>query len=282
MGYIKNIAHSKQRGGYSKMAFSALKFIFNGIPSEMHSLNISSDDSGESDTDMPGDVELVTEKLFRRTDEFLYGASIIAPLSFPVKFTTDNEELTSLDLQLIGKWLFGKKQYQTLQIIQPDMQDIFYDCFLLEPKIFRVGNIIRGVSCIVRNKSAWGFTSKKTFTYNYPGGAFNETIIHNNSSDDSGYTNPDLKITFDNFGGDFTWTNITDNNRVSSLTSMSANEVVTIKNGLQIITSSTGLKRLSNFNKNFFRLLSGKNEILLNGNVVEFELSYPLAKKIGG
>jgi phage-related protein len=258
------------------MAFYAKRFVFDNVPSEIYSLMISSFESGENTTNMPGDIKLYSEKLFRRTDEYLFGVSVEPMLEFPVSFTTDNDELTAKDLQLIGKWLFGRKNYAELRIIQEDMEDVYYDCFLLQPKIYRAGNIIRGVSATVHCRNAWGISKEKNYIYGV--GSF----FHNNLSDNNDYTYPKTTITTDVFGGTITWINVSDNNRVSSITGLLANEVVTIDNDLQIITSDTGLRRLSNFNKNFFRLKSGANNIIITGACSSFVINYGMAKKVGG
>ena len=53
------------------MAFYGRNFTFDGISSEIHNLTISSTD-GESSTSGTN-VQLITEKLYRRPKEFLYG-----------------------------------------------------------------------------------------------------------------------------------------------------------------------------------------------------------------
>ena len=259
------------------MAFYARSFTFDGIQSERFSLTISSADSNATETsNMVGDSKLYTEKLFRRTDEFLLGVSIDPVLEFPITCMTDNTELTAPELQLIGNWLFGKRNYAELRIMQPDMGDVLFDCFLINPKIIRVGNLIRGVSATVHCKNAWGLKQAKTYTYS------TSPITHDNLSDESGYTYPTLVVTTDAFGGTITWVNTSDANRTGILTSMQANEVITIDNSLQIISSSTGLRRLANFNKNFFRLVNGRNTITFSGALASFAITYSDASKIGG
>lgn len=264
------------------MSFYGRTFTFDGIPSENYSLTISSASGGDETSNLPGDVKLYTEKLFRRNDEYLFGVSIEPMLEFPVMFTTDNVELTAKDLELTAKWLFGRKNYCKLKIMQEDMSDVYYDCFLITPKIYRVGNVIRGVQAIAHCKNAWGLTDVKTWNYSFSAPVVGQSITNNNLSDDSGYAYPSLVITMSALGGDVTLTNTSDSNRIFTFTGLQSNEVLTINNSLQTIVSSTGLRRLSNFNKNFFRLKSGKNIITVDGNLSSLSIAYPLAKKIGG
>ena len=265
------------------MAFYAREFSFDGIPSSNYALTISSTtDGSEVSTNFPGDVKLFTEKLFNRTDEFYYGASVEPSLEFPVTFLTDNEELMAVNLEKIGLWLFGKRNYSDLKILQPDMQNVTYRCFMLQPKIIRIGNTIKGVSALVHSKDPWGLSEEKMYTYTFTPPVSNVVITNNNLSDDSGYLYPNMTITMADTGGDISITNTSDNNRVFSFSGLLANEVITIDNSLQIISSNSGLRRLGNFNKNFLRLVSGSNNLLITGAVTQITLEYAEARKIGG
>lgn len=263
------------------MSFYATRFSFDGIPSETHSLRLYSTNP-ETSTTLPGDIKIYGEKLFKRTDFYFYGASIDPMLEFPVTFITDNDELTAKDLEQVSSWLFGRSTYGELRIIQPDMQDVYFECFLSDPKIYRVANIIRGVSATVKCRHPWGLTKVKSYTHTFTPNASNAEVRHFNGSDHSGYTFPILELTVDAFGGDFSITNTSDSNRVFTFTGLQSNEIVTVNNSLQIITSSTGLRRLSNFNKSFFRLVQGLNVLTVDGNITGLKISYAQARKIGG
>jgi phage-related protein len=77
-------------------------------------------------------------------------------------------------------------------------------------------------------------------------------------------------------------TNLDDSNRVFSFTGVSPNEVLTVNNSLQTISSSTGLIRLSYFNKHFLRLVPGVNRLRIQGNVGSVAMTTQfVAKKIG-
>jgi phage-related protein len=265
--------------------FWSKSFTYDGIPSANYSLLISSMDNSSNSVDtssFPGDVKIYSEKLYRRTSEFYYGNSVEPMLEFPVKFTTDSNNLTAVDVEKIGKWLFARKNYATLKIIQDDISDVNYNCLLIKPQILRIGNLIRGIDCVVHCKDAWGLSNIKTYTYNFTSPASSVPVSHNNQSDYIGYTYPTLVITMADTGGDISIINSSDNSREFSFTGLLASEVLTIDNDLQIISSSTGLRRLSNFNKKFFRLKSGLNILSVTGAVDQIKVSYANAKKIGG
>lgn len=267
--------HKRKEGKH--LSFSATRFEFANKSSEDYSLTISSFGSGEDTTVMPGGVKLYTEKIFRRTSEYLLGTDITPMLEFPIQLTTDNGELSAVDLQTIGAWLFERTNYEDLKIMQPDMTSVKYRCFFLDPKIIRVGNKIVGVSATVHCQDAWATGEEKTFTYTGVG-----SFVHNNSSDNNNYTYPITIITANAFGGTLTITNTSDANRITQFTTIAANEVLTIDNSRQTITSSTLLRRMSNFNKKFFRLKRGINNLTISGNIASVVIKYANARKIGG
>lgn len=263
--------------------FWTKSFTFDGVPSENYSLLISSmANNSEESSSFPGDIKIHSEKLFRRSNEFLYATEINPVLEFPVTFTTDSGDLSGVDVENVGKWLFGRKNYAKLKILQYDISDVIYTCLLVKPQIIRVGNLVRAINCVVHCKDAWGVTESKTFNYTFSPPCVNIPITNKNRSDDTSYTYPTLIITMSGAGGDVSLTNTSDASRIFSFTGLLANEILTVNNDLQILSSSTGLRRLSNFNKKFFRLVNGTNTILVNGAVSSIVVQYPLAKKIGG
>ena len=131
------------------MAFYAQNFVFDNIPSETFSLIISSSDGGEGTSNGINDVEIRTKEIFRRPKPFFYGVQQSSVLEFEVEIMTTEQELTAIDSALIQKWLFGQSTYKKLRIVQYDMEDIYFNCFLKSPQIKRVGNIIRGFTATV-------------------------------------------------------------------------------------------------------------------------------------
>lgn len=261
------------------MSFFGSAFIFDDVPSEIYNLYISSPDGGMVETSGSGDVEILTQKVFRNPKPYLLGVQQSPVLSFEVQFTSPNE-LMSDDIRIIQAWLCGRQTYKKLQIIQADMQDIYYNCFITNPKIIRAGNMIRGISATVICDSpfAWGFP--QVFTLDYPNGTANVNVSINNISDNTYYEYPSVFIIMDNLGGTVRLTNNSDNGRQFQFIELSALEELTIDNEKCIITSSTGLRRLSKFNKNWFRLVNGENNINAFGNFEHLEITYNPARKV--
>jgi phage-related protein len=269
------------------MSFYGRSFMFNNIPSEYLGLYISSSEiSTVRNADYSGDtagsdVKLYTQEIFRRPSPYLYGVQQTPVLSIPVSFTSRGE-LTAADAQIAARTLFGQQGYGKLWIIQEDMQDIYFNCFFTQPKILKLGNIITGFDSTIICDAPWAWTFPKTLSINYPDDVISTQIIFNNQTDNNFYTYPQLSFTVSNVGGSIQLVNTSDANRTFVISGLSGNEVITFNNDLQIISSSTGLKRLSTFNKQWFRLVRGKNVINLLANINNISMTYSFARKVGG
>lgn len=261
------------------MSFYARNFVFDDVPSEIYGLIISSSDGGDSSSSASMDVELKTQSVFRRPAPYLYGVSQSPVLEFEAEITSIQGDFTAIDSSLIQKWLFGHTNYKKLKIVQPDMEDIYFNCFLKDPKIKRVGNLIVGYifTVVCDSPYAWGMT--KTVTYTQP----NRTYILYNESENNFYTYPNFTILMDGGTPFFKITNVTDNNRVFHLQNLSVGETITVNNDLQIITATLTPNILSKFVSpiQFFRLLPGANELFLEGNFVTLDISYKTMRKGG-
>ncbi len=262
------------------MSFYAEDFIFDGKPSQELGLTISSN-SPEDSTDASSDVDLILEHIYRRPVDYLLGTDQNKKLSFPISFNSESY-IPATFAPYIARKLFGQKRYKKLQVIAPDYSQYYWNCFLTQPKLKTVGGQIVGWDCVVQCDSpfAWSFARPNNFTFTPP--ISNYSAIINNRSGNNDYTYPTIVFTMSNVGGSFTIQNSSDGNRLFQFTALAANEVVTVDNNLQIITSSTGLLRLSHFNKYFFRLIPEINSLLFSGNVSSMSISYPDAQKIGG
>lgn len=290
------------------MSFWAREFAFDGISSSMYDLVITSEGLGgsshESSDSGNNDIQLYTESIYRRPVEYLYGVQQTPVLEFTATVTSPSM-LTSVDAELVQSWLFGQMNYKKLQIMQNDMQDVYFNCFLTQPKILRSGNFIRGFDFTVHCDSPWAWTFPKTIslTNNFNG----NTFAFHNQSNSAYYLYPKLDILLTG-GTDkgVKITNITDNGRVFQLYGSIANprnyvnpyEGFTIDNDKQIFQAYSGATftnnklnisnailspgRLDIFNCNWLRFVPGQNLLIAEGNISNVSMTYQFARKIGG
>lgn len=266
------------------MSFYGRSFLYNSMASDMYGLFIRDIDAQAINKTMGStEMEIYEEKTYRRATPYFYGSTPAKKLSFPMSAYSD-EELTAEQFQTVQAWLFSSRTYKKLQIVQFDMQGVYFNAILNSPEIVRVGNQIFGFTCLVNCDSPFAYKFPKTTTYTYTDPSVVASEIFYNGSDDKGaYLYPSLVITMNTFGGDISIENESDSSRTFSFTSLSAGEVITIDNSLQTMVSSTGLKRLSSFNKNYLRLVPGINRLNISGNVASIAMTTQfVAKKIGG
>jgi hypothetical protein len=265
------------------MSFFANSFIFAGIPSETRNLYLGEfSNSGDYSGASSSDIQLLTQKLYRRPIPMLFGAEQIPVLSFPLSVYSP-DEISMQDYSSMAGWLFGQQNYAELFICQGDMTDVKINAFLTAPQIVKVGNIIRGINCTVIADAPWGWKQDEEYTFTFPDEySVNQTIEIFNSSEDAFYTFPtEMVVTANIFGGDIYLTNISDNNRVSTF-SVSSGEILTINSDMQLISSNINTYALSQLDTGKWpRLVQGYNQILITGNISSLYIKYPVAVKIG-
>lgn len=124
------------------MAYSATEFIFDGIPSGLYGLQIMNfDNNSQNDSSGLGDLKIETDRINRNPMTYLLDATYDKPLEFKLHFGSPIP-IDRHKLSLIQRWLFGHKEYKKLQIVQDDLQNIYYNCILNKPKIITISNEI--------------------------------------------------------------------------------------------------------------------------------------------
>jgi len=269
------------------MGLIARTFIFDDTPSEVYNLYVGELGStggggGESTIQGSSDVTLLVQKLYRRPIPLFFGTDQTPVLQFPFSAYCP-DSLDAPSYSEVSSWLFGQSEYKKLRFCQEDMAEYYFNCFLLNPQMVKVGNYIRSFNCNVVCDAPWAWSEPETHLYTYNANAYNniDTIYFLNKSANNFYTYPtSVIITANIFGGSVSITNVTDNNRLFLLTLL-PNEVATLNCDTQQITSTTSTYPLYNFNLNFLRFLKGFNTLSVSGNITSLSITYPIAVKVG-
>jgi len=259
--------------------FNGCEFIYSGISSINYSLRIVEFDStGKQEYESGGESKLLIDTIYRKPKVSYYGRTRDVQLG--LDFTVASFDALSVeDQSLIKAWLLGSPKYTTLQIIQDDMSSIFYSCIITKASDIKVGNMGYGLNIHAECDSPWAWEEVKTLTKTYGGGGVaNETFNFYNASIDQDYTWPTIEFVTNSIGDGITLTNSTDDGRQFVFAGLSANEDIKVDNYNKIVTSSTGLYRLSKFNLKFFRLLQGMNSITILGAISSFKMTYQFAR----
>lgn len=267
-------------------SFYAKSFIFDGVQSERYGLSYINLETGMSDSDSGNKVEVYEKYIYRRPKPFYYGRTQNTPLEFDITLGSE-DVIDGTTRNLIQRWLLGRMEYLPLQIVQCDLQDVVFYVMFTESTGMYIGNMNYMLRLHAKCNSPWGYTFPKSYYVNYN----NEDILDRsfnfyNSSVNNDYTYPKLTILtnnlFSNVG--FTITNVTDTNRVTSMSGsgVSGNSTIVMDSDLQIASSSSSQNVLGQFNKNWFRLLPGNNNVRLQGAIKTFKMDYTFARGVGG
>lgn len=262
------------------MSFWAKSFVFDGIPSETYDLFlISNGGAGVIENSGSNSVELYTQTVYRNPKPYLFGTQQSNVLTFTLSFAS-LKPISALKQQVIQKWLFGHNTYKKLQIMQCDMDNVYFNCILNNPTVTTVGNYAYYMTCDVVCDAPWAWEFPKKYSY----GPFTVegSFVHNNTSDNNYYTMPKITVQISDYGNTFQITNITDNNSSCGFTNLSPSEILTIDSERAIIKSSTGLLRVGNMTGTMPRLLPGVNIIKIIGSISNITIEYQNARKVSG
>lgn len=273
--------------GGDYLAFYGLHFLFDDQYSKNYGLTIAAI-NGNSTTEASGgsNIEIFYDSVYRKPKKYIYGSSPEEVLTFEMEVVSE-KPLYGLKRSKIQKWLFGRTKPCKLQIIQSDLQDIYFNCFLTDSSLIYLTNECYGFRFTVECDAPWAWQLPKTYTFRRPAEAtrFTQKIHFYNDSDDTDYTYPLIEMQASSTlmnDGEVSIINHSDDGRTFSFTQLKKDEVVTVDNEIQLLSSSEGRLLSENFNKNFFRLLPGANELEINGEIQYLKITYSNARKVGG
>lgn len=264
--------------------FYGSSFIYNNIQSELYDLRIFSiNPSGLSESSAGGDSTILEKWLYRREVPYFYGRYFSTPLEFDITVGSFSY-IDGGTRHAIESWLLGKSTYSPLRIVQDDISDTVFNCIFTRSSFLYVAGLSYALTLHARCDRPWGISYPPTLTKTYTGGLASETFTYINDSAYKGYNKPVLSFVMDNSPTTNRYISIinaSDSNREFRFDSLNPNEEITVDNDKGIITSDTGYLRLSNFNKNFFRLVQGANNLTLSGYITSLSMDAIFAKGIG-
>lgn len=208
-----------------------------------------------------------------------------APLTFDMEVVSE-DAVSGEWRRKIQKWLFNQRGYQKLYVDRADEffgevfnvengvpARMYLNCKFINPEKIEGNGGIAGYKFTVECDShmAWQEPIKKK--YLLPGGAEAVTMIeHTIDTDFNDYTYPRITVTTGELGGEVSIINLSDEQtRATSFSSLDANTVVVL-NGAFNFVSDGYYERF--VDRNFPRLLDGKNQIRISGDVVSLEIEW--------
>lgn len=260
--------------------FTATKFIFDDIPSDTFGLMIYDikNNTGIQDSELGGAWKMVESRIPSSPFPIVFGAEYDEPLKFSITFGSD-AQFDRNYLHEISTWLCKPGQYRFLDILQYDMEDVRYKCFMSNLKLITLENLPLAFTAEVECDCGYAYSYPRKITK-----TVNSSLALNiwNDSAYHGYLYPILRIKPDTATSTIQIINKNDNNRMFQFSSLSMNgsDEIYIDNQRQIITCTNGANLYTKFNMKFLRLLRENNELIVNGKCV-ITIEYSLLRIVG-
>lgn len=255
--------------------FNAYSFIYDGVPCDKYGLLISDLDGNgiKESSDFNSAIRTINPP--NSFEHIFLGYDSKEVLSFEITLVSERE-VDAYTRGKISKWLVGRNGYKKLQVVQQDLSSVIYYCIFTSMKTTYISGYAHAFTLTGQTNSPYQFEKNKEISETVSGSK-EITIINNSDIED--YIYPDIRITTST-SGDIEIINLSDDSRSFKITGLSNNEIVTISGKTQTVVSSTELNRLGNFNKHWFRLKDGANNLQIKGSgIIKFTI--PVIRQVG-
>lgn len=271
------------------MELSGSHFIYNGTSSREYGIIFANANTSRI-VSLAGETNSITVYNKSGKRNYFIGESYEdSPLIFEAEVVTDDDRVLNVSTRReIEKWLFHQNDYRKLYIdmacdpfgetyetIDGEQKQLYLNCRFVNPEKLESGAGIIGYKFTIECDSRMAWQDPVTYTYTFDGTSetFDAVISVNVDTDIKDYVYPKVVITMGNTGGDIIISNLTDDEtRVTSFTGLTENITFTMKGeGINYVSGDNYLKFS---NRNFIRLLDGKNRISLYGDIAGIELEF--------
>jgi len=218
----------------------------------------------------------MTKSAFRDTWNF-HGLEYVNPLSFDLTICKANGKYIDANEQRIYKKWLCKNKMNWLSIYQDDISDVHYNCVITNPRTTDIGNMTAGMNFTVTCDSPYPWSGLKSKEYKTVDGILNFDFNHISDFDD--YILYPVLIIDPTVNGNISIKNNTTNKTVV-INNCVTTETIIIDCKNDKIKSSNGRLLLDSWNKEFFEIVEGLNNITLTGNF-DLTMEYRLPIRVG-
>ena len=259
--------------------FNAMYFSLDGIYSGVYGLRIASfaDSGGVEESPFLSPTLNITNS--SRSKRFYFGGRRIENAPQKQMSIISDRGINDINRREILSWLY-KPGFRELLIHQSDYEWYKFRVAISDINVIYFSALCVGFSMTLNFDSIYG-TGKPTVVKATLDGTEKTVKLLNKSDNLCQYTMPTLKFTNKVSAGELTIRNNSDTSLMEfELTDLRNNEVVTIDNELQLISSSANDDILSYFNKRWLRLKPGMNELAIKGTG-DIEITCPTYALLG-
>lgn len=248
------------------MAFNSYEFSFAGESSYQYGLMLYDfGGTGQGNVNFGNQASIVEARTNLRIRPLHFGVNYHQkPLEFTLVFGAE-EPLDRYDLENISMWLTGHQQYQWLSIDQPDLEWVQFRCIItkLTPLVHGWLPVAFEANVVCDCPYAYGYPFEEQYTV-----SSETSILFRNNSSVHEYIKPLISFRPAPGTKSLSIVNQDDRNREFLLSGIPAStSSIKIDNTNGIIQDMSNRSNLyDGFNFNFFRLVHGDNNLIVNGN----------------
>lgn len=255
-----------------------MNFEYAGTRSRIYDLYIASIEESRN-LDVSGAADIVT--LFnKRTEQSYYIDTLYdkAPMEFEMEVVSERP-LSIPRQRAVTKWLFHRHGFKRLyvdagddidmesaELVSGQIKRTFLNCIFTSPVKIESGDGVHGYRFHVVCDSACGWQDEITQSFDFDQDGGDSIITITVDTDMHEYVYPKMQIDMDTSGGDLTIVNHTDSDsRITAFSSLDASQTFVMDGRVNYISSDDLYKKFTN--RNFVRLVDGKNTLSISGSV---------------
>lgn len=246
--------------------YQTYEFTYAGLPASMFGLSLC-DIGGKKhgDNSFGNSANIVQTRIVGRIKPLHFGVRYHdEPLTFTLIFGAE-KKLDRYEMQEVAQWLTGYQQYQWLTIDQPDLSNVQFRCLIqsLTPISVRWFPVAFEAKVVCDCPYGYGYPFSKSYLV-----SGQSTVRFYNESTCRENLKPTLRISVDAGCTSFRITNRSNDDKCIEFTDLPASGAeIEIDNENCIITEKNyGYDLYDRFNFQFFELIAGNNELLIEGN----------------
>ena len=262
--------------------FTGANFVYDNIPTEHHGLIIT-DINGGGEAAFAGTQSTpITTSVFRNPVRKILAVDQSAPLTFQVEITSRKAK-DSFELAAIANWLTEQSDYKMLQIDQKDLKNAYFNCIFTNMSPIYYHNKAYSFRCTIECDAPWAWEWEKTHRWNFSDSSINTKEIFNTSGSRN-LIKPKVEFQLAGSNTSFQIINKSLNNLTMAFSGLMVGERIFVDCRTFEIKSISrpDVYIVDKFNKIFFALRQGKNELEFRGVVDELTIKYQHALKVGG
>lgn len=250
-------------------------FIFDNIKSSDMGLYNIRLDSGGTSSPYISRQDIIEDEIINSHKPLLYGTRK-RPIEFTLIFSTLEEEFNSKKRLEIARWLIHDeyKAFQTTDYLGK----IFNVIAISDVEFIEFGSNKGYFEVTFRCDAPWAWSPTYVEYYDLSNNSSKTIITMENNSNVLRYYYPEIEFKLEGSSIGVTLKNLSDGGREFKFTGLKQGETIYVDNERNtIITDEINTYRISDFNKNWLRLVYGKNQIEVTGQCrIQTRMKYPL------